>query len=184
MTSRKAMKQRLFQSAICLFALPQLLLAQFVLNPAQAASGITEKDLLNINCSIPSLGDGPDDQVTFHNGKSKWGENTGEILCTASGDLNHDGIADGAIVYGYNSGGSGFFTSLLIFLSVKGKPVQLGEISLGDRSSPKKLTIKNNRLTLDIMAHKESDPASRPSWRRILTYTVKGQKIDGPDDVR
>lgn len=117
------MKQRLFQSAICLFALPQLLLAQFVLNPAQAASGITEKDLLNINCSIPSLGDGPDDQVTFHNGKSKWGENTGEILCTASGDLNHDGIADGAIVYGYNSGGSGFFTSLLIFLSVKGKPV-------------------------------------------------------------
>lgn len=149
-----------------------------------AEPGISQEQLLNMRCSIPSLGDGPPDEVQFKNGQCSWGENKGQILSTAVGDLNHDGIADGAIVYGYNSGGSGFFTALIVFLKNKGKIVQLDEITLGDRSSPQKLSIKNNKVNLDILAHKESDPASKPSWQRKLTYTVKGETLVGPDDVR
>lgn len=177
------MKQRV-QRALLGSSLLLSLIFSHSSSQAAASKGLTEKDLLNINCSISSLGDGPDDLVSFKNGKCKWGDNTGSIICSACGDLNHDGIADGAIVYGYSSGGSGYFTSMTVYLCQKGKAVQIGEISLGDRSNPRKITIKNNKLVLDIMTHKESDPASTPTWHRTLTYTVKDQTIVGPDDVR
>jgi len=147
-----------------------------------ASGGLTSKQLSNSSWKADTIGEEPE-TIHFKNGKAKWGECQGEILNTAIGDLDGDGINDGACTWGYSSGGSGFFTYLTVFLSKSGQSVQIGSRTLGDRSNPEKLTIVNKVLILDITAHKESDPAGIPTLKRVAKFTVKNNKLVGPDDI-
>ncbi len=72
-------------------------------------------------------------------GAHKNGSGTDKILYTAVGDLNGDGLDDGAIVFYEEWGGTGAFMRMSVFLCKKGKPVHIGSRTLGDRSNTKSL---------------------------------------------
>lgn len=147
------------------------------------AAGLTESSLSNATAIAPDMAEGGTHPVKFKNGKHNNGSGTDRILHTAVGDLNGDGLADGAIVYYENWGGSGAFMRMTVFLCKNGKAVQIGDRTLGDRSDTKSLKIKNKILTLDIMTHGANDGASNPSVHKVVNFHVKGQKLIGPETV-
>jgi hypothetical protein len=119
----------------------------------------------------------------------------------AEGDLNGDGIADAALVIAENTGGTGRFASLVIVLNQNGNPVQTALYQIGDRVKINQITIKNERVTLDMVIHGPQDPLCCPSLPttqtfrlssaellldRVLTKTPEGKEraiqIDSPAD--
>src|ERR1700729_265741 len=80
------------------------------------APGLTESSLKNATALAPDMeGDGTH-ALNFKNGSHNNGSGTDKILQTAVGDLDGDGIADGAIVYYEDWGGTGAFMRMSVFL--------------------------------------------------------------------
>lgn len=147
------------------------------------AAGLTTASLNNATVDVADMtGDGTHN-ITFTDGVHNNGEGTDKILLTAIGDLNGDGLDDGAIVFYENWGGTGAFMNMAVFLCKDNEPNQIDIRTLGDRSRTNSLRIKNRVLTLDIMTHGPSDPASMPSVHKIIRFRVKGQKLFGPGDI-
>lgn len=151
--------------------------------PSTFAAGLTEAALKNAVATAPDMTGAGTHRVKFKNGKHKNGSGVDAIVNTAVGDLNGDGVNDGAIVYYEEWGGSGAFMRMSVFLCKNGKPSQIGERTLGDRSNTRNLFIKKQVLTLDIMAHGPSDSANDPTVHKVLKYRVKNQKLIGPEKI-
>ncbi len=147
------------------------------------AAGLTESSLKNATALAPDMeGDGTH-ALQFKNGFHKNEYGTDTIMHTAVGDLNGDGINDGAIVFYEQGGGSGAFMRMSVFLCKNGKPVEIGSRTLGDRSSTKSLKISTQVLTLDIMTHGPSDTAGFPTVRKVIKFHVKKGKLVGTENV-
>jgi hypothetical protein len=121
---------------------------------------------------------------SLKSGKAEWNGCRGEIVKTAIGDLNGDGINDGAFVFTYNSGGSGYFTSLLVFVASEKGAKPVGERSLGDRSIANSLKICHGTITLDVLGHRSSDSASKPTLKRVVKFKVKNTALVGPENLQ
>lgn len=145
------------------------------------AAGLTQDALKNVTAYAPDMEGDDTHPVEFKDGVRNNGAGIDKVLATAVGDLNGDGIDDGAIVYYENWGGSGAFMRLSVFICKDGKPVQIGYRTLGDRSRTNSLKIHRQTIVLDIMTHAPSDPAPAPSLRRVVKFTVKGGKLKGVD---
>ncbi len=125
------------------------------------AAGLTAAALKNSTAFAPDMeGDGTH-PLKFKNGAHKNGSGTDTIMHTAVGDLDGDGLDDGAIVFYEEWGGSGAFMRMSVFLCKNGKPRQIGYRTLGDRSNTKRLKIK----------------------RKVLTFRVKNGKLHGPKNI-
>jgi hypothetical protein len=145
------------------------------------AAGITVEGLKDISVTADDLvGDGTH-QLNFNDGVFDNGNGTDKIVATAVGDLDGDKVDDGAIVYYENWGGSGNFMTMTVFLWKNGKPVQVGDRSVGDRSIIKGLSIANRVITLDAVVHKLNDPAPTPTLHKVFKYTVRNNKLVGPE---
>ncbi len=170
---------RSIQSALVWLAGAGLLLA---IQPALAA-GLSATQLDNVTLDAPDMeGDGTH-KLTFTNSAHKHEYGTDKIIKTAIGDLNGDGLDDGAVVYYEDGGGTGAFMRMAVFVCKDGKPVQVGDSGLGDRSNTKSLTIKNGVLVLDIMTHGPNDSASSPTVHKVVRFKVKKDKLVGPEQV-
>lgn len=170
---------RSMQSALVWLAGAGLLLA---IQPALAA-GLSATQLDNVTLDAPDMeGDGTH-KLTFTNSAHKHEYGTDKIIKTAIGDLNGDGLDDGAVVYYEDGGGTGAFMRLAVFVCKGGKPVQVGDSGLGDRSNTKSLTVKNGVLVLDIMTHGPSDSAPSPTVHKVVRFKVKKDKLVGPEQV-
>lgn len=145
---------------------------------------LTEAGLLNGRCNVPTVSEAGSETVQFKNGKAEWNGCSGEIVKTAIGDLNGDGINDGAFVFTYNSGGTGYFTSLLVLVASDKGAKQVGERTLGDRSMINSLKISHGVVTLDVLGHRSSDSASRPTLRRVVKFKVKNTALVGPENLQ
>lgn len=145
---------------------------------------LSEAGLLNGLCNVPTVSEAGSETVQFKEGKAEWNGCRGEIVKTAIGDLNGDGINDGAFVFTYNSGGSGYFTYLLVFVASKKGAKSVGERALGDRSQAKSLKISHGAITLDILGHRSNDSASQPTQKRIVKFRVKDNALVGPDNLQ
>ena len=155
--------------------------------PASAKDPIaplSEAGLLNGLCNVPTVSEAGSETVQFKEGKAEWNGCRGEIVKTAIGDLNGDGINDGAFVFTYNSGGSGYFTYLLVFVASEKGAKSVGERALGDRSQANSLKISHGNITLDILGHRSNDSASRPTQKRIVKFKVKDNTLVGPDNLQ
>lgn len=167
------------QSAFVWLAISGLLLT---LPPAFAA-GLTNAQLLDVTLDTPDWeGDGVH-PLKFTNGDHKHEYGTDRIIKTTVGDLNGDGLADGAVVYYVDGGGTGAFMRMAVFVCKGGKPVQVGMRTLGDRTKTNKLTIKNGVLELDIMVHAPGDSAPSPTKHKVVHFKVKKDKLVGPEEV-
>lgn len=178
----KAVSKKLFRGLISIFGWPAgatLLLT----SPPAFAAGLTTAQLNNVTLDAPDWeGDGVH-QLKFTSSEYATKSGNGRILKTAVGDLDGDGLADGAVVYYENYGGSGAFVRMAVFICKDGKPVQVGMRSLGDRSDTKNLTIKNKVLVLDIMTHRPNDSAPDPTKRKVVNFKLKQGKLVGPEQV-
>jgi hypothetical protein len=151
---------------------------------SETIAPLTEVGLLNGLCNVPTVSEAGSETVQFKGGKAEWNGCRGEIVKTAIGDLNGDGIKDGAFVFTYNSGGSGYFTSLLVFVASEKGAKPVGERSLGDRSIANSLKICHGTITLDVLGHRGSDSASSPTLRRVVKFKVKNTALVGPENLQ
>ncbi len=151
--------------------------------PSAIAAGLTTAALENATAIAPDMTGGGSHVLKFKKGAHKNGSGTDKILYTAVGDLNGDGLDDGAIVFYEEWGGTGAFMRMSVFLCKNGKPLHIGSRTLGDRSNTKSLKIIKKVLTLDIMTHGPNDSANSPTVHKILHYSVKNGKLLGPDDI-
>ncbi len=95
----------------------------------------------------------------------------------ALGDLNGDGVDDGAVVLWWAAGGSGAFKYLAAVVSEDGTPRQAAIEFLGDRVQINSLTIDNNQIVVDIIAHGPDDPMCCPTQQVINTYALQGDQL-------
>jgi hypothetical protein len=150
---------------------------------AFAAGGLTPEILKNITVSAEDMVGGGSHPIKFTNGRFKSDSDDDAIMQTAVGDLDGDGIADGAIAFYESFGGSGVFMTMTVFLYKNHQPVQIGSRALGDRSNLKSLKISNKTLTLDIITHGPNDPAVSPTVHKVIKFHVKHGKLIGPEDI-
>lgn len=151
---------------------------------SETIAPLTEAGLLNGLCNVPTVSEAGSETVQFKDGKAEWNGCRGEIVKTAIGDLNGDGINDGAFVFTYNSGGSGYFTSLLVFVASEKGAKPVGERTLGDRSIANSLKISHGTITLDVLGHRSSDSASKPTLKRVVKFKVKNTALVGPENLQ
>lgn len=150
----------------------------------QAIAPISEASLLNGLCNVPTVSEAGSETVQFKAGKAEWNGCTGELVKTAIGDLNGDGINDGAAIFVYNSGGSGYFTYLLVFVASEKGAQLIGDRSLGDRSRANSLKISKGTITLDLLGHRSGDGASLPTLKRLAKFKVRKNQLVGPDNLQ
>ncbi len=99
------------------------------------------------------------------------------IVKIALGDLSHNQTKDAAVIYGYNTGGSGFFVVLCALSNDHGKPKKIAITDLGDRVKINSLSIQSGKIIIDMVTHGPNDPACCPTVKKIAAYTLVGNKL-------
>jgi hypothetical protein len=99
------------------------------------------------------------------------------LEAVALGDLNDDGAVDAAAIMSENTGGTGFFKSLIVILNQNGAPMQWTDRYLEDRAGIKGLTIQNGRILLDAMLHGPNDGLCCPSFPVLETFRLRDRRL-------
>ena len=88
----------------------------------------------------------------------------------ALGDLNGDGLGDGAVLLAENYGGSGVFVSLIVMLNQGGQPIQVASELIDDRPIINVLSIQDGQIFLDATIHGINDPMCCATFSTRRTY--------------
>lgn len=88
----------------------------------------------------------------------------------ALGDLNGDGLGDGAVLLAENYGGSGVFVSLIVMLNQDGQPLQVASQLIDDRPIINGLNIRSGQIFLDATIHGINDPMCCATMQTRRTY--------------
>jgi hypothetical protein len=99
------------------------------------------------------------------------------IVKIALGPLSNHRTKDAAVIYDYNTGGSGFFMMLCAVINDQGKPKQIATTDLGDRVKINSLSIQAGKIVIDMVVHGPKDPACCPTVKKIATYRLVGNKL-------
>jgi hypothetical protein len=152
-----------------------------LLSPTLAA-GLTVSELMNGKYFIPSWED--EDQgewVQLKDGEYDRKDHdkvlSVKIVATALGRLSPGRGPDAAVIYGYGTGGTGFFVLLCAVTDNQGHPQTSQVINLEDRVKINSLAIRSGKIVVDMLAHRSTDPAPFPTLRKIATYTLVGDKL-------
>jgi hypothetical protein len=152
-----------------------------VLPSVQPASGGITTDLLrNVTYKLDSSGGM---QVTLTDGSFEVNDTanhlmaSGQLVHSALGDLNGDGVTDAAVTIAANLGGSGTFHELIVVLSQDGQAVQAADKFLEDRLAEKRLSVADGLITLEMVRHSPSDPLCCPSENAVTVYRYDAGQI-------
>ena len=99
------------------------------------------------------------------------------VVKIAVGYLSNNQTKDAAVIYGYNTGGSGFFVVLCAVINDQGNPKNTALIDLEDRVKINSLRIQSGKIIIDMVTHGPNDPACCPTVKKIATYTLIGNKL-------
>jgi hypothetical protein len=99
------------------------------------------------------------------------------IVKIALGSLSKNQTKDAAVIYGYNTGGSGFFVVLCAVINDQGQLKNTALIDLEDRVKINSLSIKSGKIIIDMVTHGPNDPACCPTVKKIATYALVGNKL-------
>ncbi len=149
--------------------------------PAHAAD-LTVSQLENSKYLIPAWEDANQGEwVQLKNGEfnRKNPENPlfVRVIDIAIGHLSNNPSKDAAVIYGYNTGGSGFFVMLCAVLNDGGKPKNIALADLEDRVKINSLRIRAGKIIVDMVAHGPNDPACCPTVNKIASYSLVGNKL-------
>jgi hypothetical protein len=100
-----------------------------------------------------------------------------KVVKIALGSLSRNQTKDGAVIYGYNTGGTGFFTMLGAVITDQGKPKNIALTDLGDRVKINSLSIQAGKIIIDLVVHGPNDPACCPTVKKIATYVLVGNNL-------
>jgi hypothetical protein len=146
------------------------------------AADLTVKQLNNSRYMIPSW-EQPDQGEWVHVKNGEFNRKNPDnplfvrIIEIALGPLSDKQATDGAVVYGYNTGGSGFFTMLDAVVNERGQPKSIARADLGDRVKINSLSIQAGKIIIDMVVHGPKDPACCPTVKKIATYRLVGNKL-------
>jgi hypothetical protein len=99
------------------------------------------------------------------------------VVKIALGHLSNHQSKDAAVVYAYNTGGSGFFMMLGAVMNDQGKPNNIARTNLGDRVKINSLSIQAGKIIIDMVVHGPNDPACCPTVKKIAVYRLAGNKL-------
>ena len=99
------------------------------------------------------------------------------IVKLALGQLSKNQTRDAAVIYAYNTGGSGFFMMLCAVINDQGQPKNIARTDLGDRVKINSLNIHAGKIIIDMVTHGPNDPACCPTVKKIATYELVGNKL-------
>jgi hypothetical protein len=99
------------------------------------------------------------------------------IVKIALGPLSDHRTKDAAVIYDYNTGGSGFFTMLAAMVNDRGQPKSIAPADLGDRVKINSLSLQAGKIIIDMVVHGPNDPACCPTVKKIAVYTLVGNKL-------
>ena len=178
MDLRTSAKEPNFKKFVCL-VLSLLMIG--IISPARAAD-LTVDQLKNSQYLIPSW-ENPDqgEWVQLQNGEYTRRNPDNPLFVNvvkmALGPLSKNQAKDAAVIYAYNTGGSGFFMMLGAVINDQGSPRQIASTDLGDRVKINSLSIKSGKIIIDLVVHGPNDPACCPTVKKIATYTLAGNKL-------
>lgn len=99
------------------------------------------------------------------------------LVKIALGHLSHNQTKDAAVIYAYNTGGSGFFIMLCAVINDQGQPKNIALTDLGDRVKINSLSIHAGKIIIDMVTHGPNDPACCPTVKKLATYVLVGNKL-------
>lgn len=152
-----------------------------LISPVSAAE-LSVNQLKNGRYFIPSW-ENPDqgEWVQLHNGEFKRQDPDNflyvGIVDVVLGHLSHKQSQDAAVIYGYNTGGSGFFVMLCAVLNDHGQLKNTAPVDLEDRIKINSVRIESGKIIVDMVTHGPKDPACCPTVPKIATYTLVGNKL-------
>jgi hypothetical protein len=82
-----------------------------------------------------------------------------------------------AVIYGFSTGGTGFFMLLAAVVNDHGQPKPVALANLEDRAQINSVRIHSGKIIVDLLVHGPTDPAPWPTVKKIATYAVKGNKL-------
>jgi len=91
------------------------------------------------------------------------------------GELND--IASAGVVLVSSSGGSGTFYSLHAVQPLNGSPEEVAYTMLGDRIVVEQVTISDNLIRVDMIAHGPDDPLCCPTQPVTQAYALEGREL-------
>jgi hypothetical protein len=152
---------------------------------AQPKPGLLATDLANFTYDLGDDASVEGGKVPLKGGNWKDTGDGGSVFVLDShhalGDLDADGIGDGAAILVERSSGSGTFYYLFALLSRGGAAVQAGPPEwLGDRSVIERVAIdRKGIIAVRFVTHKDNDPLCCPTMRiedryRIVDGVLKG----------
>lgn len=99
------------------------------------------------------------------------------LEAAALGDLDGDGVEDGAALLWWESGGSGTFKYLAAVVAEAEGPRQAGLFFLGDRVWLKRLRVEAGEIVLELLSHASEDPRCCPSQQLRQRYVLSGGAV-------
>jgi hypothetical protein len=139
---------------------------------------LTEAMIKNGTYKAPQTGE----TVTLTDGHYDRATSNEDVLhvaleAVALGDLNADGAIDAAAIMSENTGGTGFFISLIVILNQNGSPVQGPDRFIEDRAVTNSLSIQDGRILLDIVLHGPGEPSCCPNFPVLETFRLEGKRL-------
>ena len=105
---------------------------------------------------------------------------TVDLIRSARGDLNGDGIEDGLALLAVDTGGSGTFLYLVAVINQAGEPQQAAAQFLGDRVDVQSIGVKDGIVQLAMSTHAPDDPQCCPSLEEIRQYRLEKDRLVTP----
>lgn len=100
-----------------------------------------------------------------------------KIVEIAFGYLSNDKTKDAAVIYGYGTGGTGFFVMLCAVINDRGNLQNIALTDLEDRVKINSLRIQSGKIIVDMVTHGPHDPAPLPTVKKIAMYILVGHKL-------
>jgi hypothetical protein len=99
----------------------------------------------------------------------------GEIVL---GSLSNSEDKEAVSIIYSETGGSGTYVYLNLYVNKNGKMVQSGfPIFLGDREKVEKVTIKNKNIILEMITHGKGEPLCCPTTKEIRIFKVENGSL-------
>lgn len=141
---------------------------------------VTADQLANMAYTLEILGD---EAITLNQGEARRAiapgsasENVVTLVdFTTTGDIDGDGLNDGAAVLAVSTGGSGTFYHLVAVATRNGEPTQIATTMLGDRIQLSSVFINaEGAILVDMLTHGPLDPLCCPTVDTTLRVTFDG----------